>query len=93
MATHSVTQLGNGHSLTVLEVGGLDYRVDERNEAGTFLRFAYSTRSLLDATRWVARQVELFAELDAEREAGRAYGPAAEAALLELDRRRAGFAA
>lgn len=56
MAAHSSTQLANGHTLTVVE--GDVYRVEERNELGTFLHVAFTSYSFAKCEAWVARAAE-----------------------------------
>ena len=58
MATHSTTRLANGHTLTIVSVPGPNahVRIDERNELGTWIRFAWSGRTVGEAAIWVERQ-------------------------------------
>lgn len=59
MAAYSTTRLFNGHLLTVTGTyrsgAGFFYRVEERNELGTFLHVAFTSRELDDAEAWVDR--------------------------------------
>lgn len=54
MATHTSHTLANGHTLTVVSDPSGTFRVQERNELGTFIRHAYAARDRADALRWVA---------------------------------------
>ncbi len=57
MSSHTTTELANGHTLTICEITPAGpYNVQERNELGTFVRFAYAGTALEEVKAWVARQ-------------------------------------
>lgn len=56
MASFATTELASGETLTIVMTPRGNYRVERRNELGTFVCFAFSAANYADCKAWVERE-------------------------------------